>query len=156
MVQGRWYPMGSDLSVPMMIREAVFHRGEDALDAAAQQVVVYKEEVPVGAARLWWQDGAFCMGEVGVLEQERGKGFGDLLVRLCLFKSLTHSAALIRLYTPKETEGFFAKYGLVPVGEKDGLVTMEIRGENVQLSHCGGHCESCATPSPECVPKALR
>ena len=35
-------------------------------------------------------------------------------------------------------------------------VTLEIRGENVQLSHCGGHCESCATPSPECDPKALR
>ena len=156
MVQGRWYPMGSDLGVPMMIRQEVFHKGQDDLDAAAQQVVVFREDVPAGAARLWWQDGAFRMGDVGVLPHMRGKGFGDLLVRLCLFKALTHSAALICLETPAETEAFFAKYGFVATEEKDGLIAMEIRGEDVQLSHCGGHCESCSHPSPECAPKALR
>ena len=156
MVQGHWFSMDSDISLPLALRMQVFGRGEDALDAISHQVVVFENGVPVGTGRLWWADGAFCLGDMGVLEEKRGRGFGDLLIRLLLYKSLTHSAALIRLHTPKETEGFFAKYGLVPVGEKDGLVTMEIRGENVQLSHCGGHCESCATPSPECVPKALR
>ena len=156
MVQGRWFPMGSDISRPMQIRQQVFGRGQDLLDNESQQVLVFREEEPVGCARLWWKDGAFHLGDVGVVEPERNKGFGDLLVRLCLFKALTHNASLICLETPKETEGFFAKYGFAPEGEDDGLVRMQIRGENVQLSHCGGNCEGCDHRSPECTPKALR
>lgn len=156
MVQGRWYPMGSDLSCPMLIRQQVFGRGEDLLDKSAQQVVVFREEEPVGCARLWWENGAFYLGDVGVLTQERGKGFGDLLVRLCLFKALTHSAEEIRLSTPEETRAFFASYGFVSGEEQDGLVRMHIRGADVQLSHCGGSCEGCDHRSPECTPKALR
>ena len=40
MVQGRWFPMGSDIALPLSVREQVFGRGEDALDAMAQQVIV--------------------------------------------------------------------------------------------------------------------
>jgi len=156
MVQGRWFPMGTDITVPLAVRRSVFQRGEDALDAQSQQVVVYEGDAPVGAARLWWADGAFQLGDVAVLEEKRGKGFGDLLVRLLLFKSLTHSASLIALKTPRETESFFAQYGFAPCGEADGLVEMQIRGEDVQLSHCGGNCAECGHRSPECVPKALR
>ena len=157
MVQGRWFPMGSDLSVPLDVRMQVFGRGEDALDALAQQVVVYESGIPVGSARLWWQDGAFQLGEVGVLEEKRDRGFGDLLVRLLLYKSLTHNASLIRLETPVQTEAFFAQYGFVTDGETEsGLKAMHIRGEDVQLSHCGGNCAECGHRSEECVPKALR
>ena len=61
MVQGRWFPMGSDLSQPLAVRMAVFGTGRDALDDGAQQVAVYDGEQPVGSARLWWQDGAFWL-----------------------------------------------------------------------------------------------
>ncbi len=151
MVQGRWYVMGSDISLPVSLRQRVFGRGEDGLDPMSQQVVVLEGDTGVGAARLWWADGAFWLGDVGVVEEKRGKGYGDLLVRLLLFKALTHSASEIRLQSPKETEGFFAKYGFESHGE-----WMSIRGEDVQLSHCGGNCAECGHRSPECVPKALR
>ena len=157
MVQGRWFAFGSDITLPLALRNEVFGRGEDATDAMAQQVVVFEDGVGVGSARLWWADGAFRMGDVGVLADKRGRGFGDLLVRLLLYKALTHSAAVIRLETPAETEGFFAKYGLITDGETaDGLKTMYIRGEDVQLSHCGGNCAECNHRSEECIPKALR
>lgn len=156
MVQGRWFPMGTDIAVPLAIRQRVFGRGEDALDAQSQQVVVYEGDEPVGAARLWWADGAFQLGDVGVIQEMRGKGYGDLLVRLLLFKALMHSASLIALRTPHETEPFFAQYGFQPSGECNGLMEMQIRGEDVQLSHCGGDCSSCGHRSAECVPKALR
>lgn len=157
MVQGRWYPMGSDIALPLSLRRAVFDRGEDALDKHAWQVVVYDGERPVGAARLWWDDGAFVLGDVGVLEDARGRGFGDLLVRLLLFKALTHSATLIRLAAPKAVAPFFAQYGFTTWGEiENGAFVMSIRGEDVHLSHCGGDCASCGHPSPECAPKALR
>lgn len=156
MVQGRWFPMGSDIALPLSVREAVFGRGEDALDEMAQQVIVHDDGRAVGSARLWWADGAFRLGDVGVLEGERGRGFGDLLVRLLLFKALTHSAAVIRLECPPEVEGFFAKYGFLRDGQTGNTVQMYILGENVQLSHCGGNCAECNHQSEECIPKALR
>ena len=157
MVQGKWFPMGSDIAVPLSVRQRVFGRGADALDNMAQQVVVYESDVPVASARLWWADGAFRLGDVAVLEDKRDRGFGDLLVRLLLYKSLTHSAEIIRLETPTETESFFAQYGFVTDGEtENGLKQMFIRGEDVQLSHCGGNCAECGHQSAECLPKALR
>lgn len=156
MVQGKWFPMGSDISEALWVRQAVFARGEDELDPMAHQVVVYREGKPVGSARLYWADGAFRLDQLGVLPQERNKGYGDLLIRLLLFKALTHSASLIALDTPDETRAFFAKYGFQEDGGQDGLTRMHILGDNVQLSHCGGNCANCQNRSEECIPKALR
>jgi len=157
MVQGRWFAMGcEDISQPIEIRRSVFGRGRDALDDTSHQVVVYDGAAPVASARLWWQDGAFMLGEVGVLQDQRGRGFGDLLVRLLLYRSLTHGASLIALDTPEATEPFFAKYGFAAQQRADGMVRMTIRGEDVCLSHCGGNCADCANRTEACVPKALR
>ncbi|MBR3874379.1 MAG: GNAT family N-acetyltransferase [Clostridia bacterium] len=156
MVRGGWFVMGSDITLPLSLRQQVFGRGEDAIDPMAQQVVVYENDAAVGTARLWWQDGAFRLGDVGVLEDKRGRGFGDLLVRLLLYKALTHEASLITLACPEELQSFFAQYGFETVEEHDGLMEMSIRGEDVHLSHCGGNCAECGHRSPECVPKALR
>ena len=147
MIRGRWFPQGSDLSVPLRLRQDVFARERDALDDSAQQVVVYQSDEPVGTARLWWQDGSFHLGDVGVLAAERGKGVGDLLVRLLLFKALSHYATVVELMAPPEVVGFFAKYGFVPADTDaqdapEGLVLMVIRGDDIQLSHCGG-CKGC-------------
>lgn len=65
----------------------------------------------MGAARLWWRDGAFWLGDVGVLSDFRGMGYGDLLVRLLLFKALSHGAHFLRLEAPEEAVAFFARYG---------------------------------------------
>ncbi|MBO5500923.1 MAG: GNAT family N-acetyltransferase [Clostridia bacterium] len=156
MVQGKWFPMGSDISEALSVRQAVFAQGTDELDSMAQQVVVYREGKPVGSARLYWAEDSFRLDRLGVLEEERGKGYGDLLIRLLLFKALTHSAALITLDTPADTRGFFAKYGFQEDGEQCGLTRMHILGDNVQLSHCGGNCANCQNRSEECIPKALR
>ena len=138
MIEGKWFPQGAELTEPMMIRAAVFGRGRDALDDMAQQVVVYREGTPVGAARLWWEDGAFRLGDVGVLPDERGKGYGDLLVRLLLFKALSHNADTIALICGRDAKAFFARYGFTTESEGEP-VCMRIRGAQVQLDHCK-HC----------------
>ena len=96
MVQGKWFPTGSDLSQPLAIPVRRLRPRPRRADDWAQQVAVYAGEEPVGSARLWWQDGAFWLGDVGVLPGHRGMGYGDLLVRLLLFKALTHGAHLLR------------------------------------------------------------
>lgn len=139
MVQGKWFASGADLSVPLSLREKVFSLGRDGLDDWAQQVAVFDGDgVPAGTARLAWRDGAFDISLLGVTEERRGLGFGDLLVRLCLFKALTHSAREVTLTPTAETEGFFARYGFRREGAE-----MRLRAEDIVLSHCGGHCAAC-------------
>lgn len=156
MVRGQWFQMGSDISLPLSIREQVFSRGRDALDEMSWQVVVYKDEAAVGCARLWWANGSFFIGDMGVLEAERGKGFGDLLIRLLLFKALSHSATVISLDAGDDVIGFFEKYGFACTESASVLTRMVILATDVQLSHCGGDCEGCKHQTEACIPKALR
>ena len=134
MIEGKWFAQGEELSQALAVRQAVFGRGRDALDDLAQSVVVYRAGQPVGAARLWYEDGAFRLGDVGVLEAARGMGYGDLLVRLLLYKALTHNASVIALTAPEALEPFFTRYGFAP----DGQGGMSQRGEDVCLG-CRAH-----------------
>jgi len=119
MIEGKWFTQGADISQPLLIREAVFGLGRDALDDMAQQVVIYREGEPVGTGRLWWADGAFHGGDIGVLSDERGKGYGDLLVRLLIYKAVTHQAQSLILQTPKRLTAFFERFGFVATDDGD-------------------------------------
>ena len=142
MVQGKWFPTGSDLSQPLAIRCAVFGRGRDARDDWAQQVAVYAGEEPVGSARLWWQDGAFHIGRVAVMPDRRGLGLVDLLMRMLLFKALEHGARAVVAHAPQEAAAFCARYGFPPeraVPDPDG-VALRATAEQIDLSgSCCGH-----------------
>ncbi|MCE5344211.1 MAG: GNAT family N-acetyltransferase [Eubacteriales bacterium] len=111
MIEGKWFAQGSDISVPLSIRMAVMGKGRDALDDMAQQVLVYREGTPVGTARLWWSEGEFHMGDLCVLPEARGQEYGDLLVRLLLYKAVTHNAGSVTLVCPRTTVPFFTRYG---------------------------------------------
>ena len=140
MIEGRWFPQGADLSVPLRLRRAVFGRGEDALDAIAQQVVVFSAGIPVGAARLWWQDGGFHAGDVGVLTEERGRGYGDLLVRLILYKAATHGAKRLTLVCPAALLPFFARYGFAPEPGAEAGNTLTLSAP----TDVSGGCHGCS------------
>ena len=146
MIRGRWFPQKSDISVPLALRRAVFFLERDALDEEAQQVVVYEGELPVGTARLWWAEGDFWVGSLGVLTEKRGKGYGDLLIRLVLYKALTHYAGRVQLACPPQTEAFFAKYGFTRQDEAenpDAQVHMSILGKDISLDGCRSCSASC-------------
>jgi predicted GNAT family N-acyltransferase len=111
MIEGKWFVQGADIGMPLSIRKTVLDKGRDELDDAAQQVLVYREGTPVGTARLWWGEGEFHAGEVCVLPEARGQGYGDLLVRLLLYKAVSHNAGSVSLTCPRDTAPFFARYG---------------------------------------------
>ena len=136
MVQGKWFPQGSDLSEVLSVRRAVFSRGEDALDAESWNVLVWQDEVPAAVGRIWWRDGSFWLGDVGVLPAFRGQMLGDLVLRLLLFKAQSHAAREVRLRTPPEAEGFFARLGLRREGISGEEVEMRIAGEDIDLDSC--------------------
>ena len=137
MIQGKWFPQGSDLSDALSVRRAVFGRDLDDLDASAQSAVVYLDDAPAASGRLWWRDGSFWLGEIGVLPDFRGCRLGDLTLRLLLFKAQSHYAREVRLLCPPETEGFFTRLGLRASGRKEGgLSELWIPGDEIDLDTC--------------------
>ena len=137
MVQGKWFSPGSDLSGLLPVRTAVFGRGADNLDPLSWNVLVYQDAVPVGTGRIWWQDGVYRIGDIGVLPSFRHQHLGDLVLRLLLFKAQSHAAREVRLTCPRELTGFFSRLGLrEQPGASSADVEMMIPGEAIDLDSC--------------------
>ena len=137
MVQGKWFAPGEDLSPVLPVRQAVFGRGADTLDAASWNVLVYQDGVPAASGRIWWEDGAFRLGDIGVLESCRRQRLGDLVLRLLLFKAQSHAAREVRLICPRGVTGFFERLGLREKSASGtNAVEMMIPGEEIELDSC--------------------
>lgn len=144
MVEGKWFAPGTDIGPCEAIRRAVFGRGMDAQDAQSWNVVVWHDGQAAATGRLWWQDGAFWLGDLAVLPDKRGMKLGDLTLRLLLFKAETHAARLLRLTATQDTAAFFARMGFRPEGEGGGdAVPMLLRGEELCLDTCKGCKKDC-------------
>ena len=144
MVEGKWFAPGAEIAQALDIRQAVFGRGGDELDAMSWNVLVWHEGQAAATGRLWWQDGAFWLGDLAVLEPLRGLGLGDLTLRLLLFKAESHAARLMRLICPEELAPFFARLGFrKEEPREDGLVAMLLRGEDLCLDSCQGCKKDC-------------
>ena len=148
MIQGKWFSPGEDLSSGVLpVRESVFGRGSDSLDAASWNVLVMQDGVPAATGRIWWEDGAYCLGDIGVLEEYRGGKLGDLVLRLLLFKAQNHAAREVRLSCPPALTGFFARLGLRAESAGSGEpVPMSIPGDRIDLDSCR-HCPKTACPN---------
>lgn len=148
MIEGKWFAQGCDLTVPLAIREAALGTTRDAVDEQAQQVVVSRAGMPVGTARLWWSDGAFWAGDVCVLPTERGQGYGDLLVRLLLYKAATHGAKMVLLTCPASLTPFFERYGFTARAQEDPCTLCATLGDDgTGCAGCGGCGGNAAAPS---------
>ncbi len=147
MIQGKWFRPGDDLSAEIMpLRRAVFGKSGAASDLKGWNTLVYSDGQPAASGRIWWEDGCFWIGEIGVIPSLRGRRLGDLVLRLLLFKAQSHAANEIRLICPEETEGFFSRLGFIPVHRNSGSVEMMIRGDSVNLDSCA-NCQKQGCPN---------
>ena len=147
MVQGKWFAPGTDLSVLLPVRESVFGRGSDDLDASSWNALVLEDAVPAATGRIWWENGAFWLGDIAVLEGRRRRRLGDLVLRLLLFKAQSHAAREVRLRCPRDLTGFFDRLGLraLPSDDPD-TVEMVIPGDAIDLDTCK-NCPRSSCPS---------
>lgn len=146
MIQGKWIPQGGDLSEALSVRKTVLNRGEDPLDAQAQNVVVYQDGVPAATGRIRWENGAFWLDGLAVLPDCRGKRLGDLTLRLLLFKAQSHFAREVRLICPPDVEGFFSRLGFHPDGGGENAREFLLPGDEIELDSCKA-CRKVNCPS---------
>ena len=144
MVEGQWFAPGADIAGALEIRQAVFGRGADDVDAMSWNVLIRYEGEEAATGRLWWRDGAFWLGDIAVLPEKRGLGLGDLTLRLLLFKAESHAARMMRLECPEELAPFFARLGFrTEETRESGMRTMLLRGEELCLDSCKGCKKDC-------------
>lgn len=138
MVEGKWLPPGADIEPALFLRRTVIAMERDAIDSLSWQALALWEGQPVGTGRIWWQDGAFMLGLICVLPEYRGKGFGDFLIRLLLFKAQQHNAVKVALYAAPDTMPLFEKYGFTPTTDQDlpDSIRLELCGDSIILDSC--------------------
>ncbi len=142
MIQGQWFSPGKDISSLIPVRRAVFGRGADEMDPESWNALVYEDDVPVATGRIWYRNGVYWLGDIGVLESHRCRRLGDLVLRLLLFKAQSHAASEVRLLCPDDTVGFFTRLGFIPVPETGNPMEMYIEGSHIELDSC----KSCKKP----------
>ncbi len=136
MIQGKWFAPGENLAELLPVRRAVFGRGEDPLDAESWNVLVYEDEIPTAAGRIWWRDGAYRLSDLCVLQDRRGRKLGDLVLRLLLFKAQSHAAREVRLSCSGDLCGFFARLGFHPESTEEDQTEMLLEGDRIELDSC--------------------
>ena len=137
MIQGKWFAPGEELSPEVLsVRKEVFGDSGSPSDTEGWNALVCMDDVPAASGRIWWSDGAFWIGGIGVVQPLRGMRLGDLVLRLLMFKAQSHAAREIRLFCPEDTEGFFARLGFCPVRHEAGSVEMMIPGNEISLDSC--------------------
>ena len=136
MIQGKWFAPGSDLSDVIPVRTAVFGRGADDRDALSWNALVFEDSVPAAAGRIWWEDGAYWLGDICVLEDRRSRRLGDLVLRLLLFKAQGHAAREVRLRCPQSVTGFFERLGFRSLSSGGESVEMLLPGDCIDLDTC--------------------
>ena len=137
MVHGKWFAPGEELPEEVLsVRREVFDNPGLAVDPAGWNTLVYLDDVPAASGRIWWEDGAFRLSEIGVIPSLRKRRLGDLVLRLLLFKAQSHAAREVRLSSPEETQGFFARLGFRPVSRETRMVQMMLPGDEISLDSC--------------------
>lgn len=133
MIEGKYlYGADADLSDVFVIRREVFVKEAgiteqeefDGYDTMAIHGIISVAGKKLGTGRLAFDGDEFRIGHVCILREERGKGYGDFLVRMLIDKAFLAGADEIFVRTDKETAPFYESIGF-------------IGGEGVYTNSCG-------------------
>ena len=89
----------------------------DGTDVDAIHLVAYDEGRPVATGRIRLSGEAAHIGRVAVLKDERGKGFGDFIMRVLVYKCCEMDYGKQVLNAQAASRGFYEKLGFTVSGE---------------------------------------
>ncbi len=154
MVEGRFVVGGNGLKDTAFIRSMVFTEEQgvdpsieqDPYDQFAHHLIVSEGDEAIGTGRIIYKDDEFLIGRIAVLPSERGKGYGDLIVRMLCARAFEIGAQTVVVHAQVQVEAFYNKIGfkrISDVYQEAGIdhVTMVVDSEAFSKP-CGG-CSGC-------------
>ncbi len=126
MVQGKYLYYGDNLSQVFEIRRKVFVEEQgvseteefDDYDDLAVHVLVYdNSKKPVATGRVYHDGKNYRIGRIAVLKEERGKYYGDFVVRLLANRALSAGAKEVIVNAQVKAVRFYEKIGFISYGE---------------------------------------
>lgn len=125
MVKGVYLNGENDLTDAFYIRRKVFIEEQkvaeeiemDGLDSYAIHAVAYANGKAVATGRIIYDGDTYKISRIAVLREERGKQYGDFIVRMLLDKAFLHGAKEVLLSSQLHAIGFYEKIGFETYGE---------------------------------------
>lgn len=114
----------------------------DEEDKTAIHAVAYEglsKVKAVATGRLLCKGGWAEIGRVAVLKEERGKQYGDLIVRMLIDKAKTLKYSEIYLNAQVKAEGFYNKIGFYITGEpflEAGIQHIRMKYDRNSINKC--------------------
>jgi predicted GNAT family N-acyltransferase len=152
LITNKWFNGIENAPDATSIRQEVFVEEQqfpvesefDALDAQSVHVVVYDDGRPVATGRVLHDGKTFRIGRLAVIKEYRGKGFGDLLIKLLLLKVFEFNPSVVRISAQTYAKGFYERYGFAQVGDEfmeDGVphIPMDVTKETLVFKSKCGH-----------------
>lgn len=88
----------------------------DARDKEATHIVATMDNLVVGCARLFWEDGAH-FGRLAVAKEYRNKGVGRAICQYIIDLAKEHNCHQVWLNAQLVSYDFYLKIGFTPVGD---------------------------------------
>lgn len=150
MIEGKYlYGVKDDLSDVFEIRKKVYVEeehleekyefdGQDGLSIHALITVLGKK---LGAGRLTYNGDEYRIGHIAILEEERGQGYGDFLVRMLIDKAFISGAETVIVGAKVDAVLFYKKMGFKEINEvytdKAGIKRVDMAVNKITL------CKEC-------------
>lgn len=136
MVRGKFFSGQDDLSVIKEIRKQVFQDElaipevieNDGQDDFCMHVLAFDGDLPVATGRISYDGWEFVISKVAVLKEQRGKMYGDFVVRMLIDKAMMSNAQQVKLDAFEESVPFFETIGFKVVGGTGTLADKKLVG----------------------------
>ena len=154
MIHGKYIGQGGDLSEVKALREEIFGSGmaesydlHEEADPMALNAVIDEDGKNVGTGRLVFDiiEDKFYVDNIGILEEYRGKQYGEFTLRMLADKADQCLAKEIWAEVPKSAENFFKRLFFKPLGNNGDMITM-----NAQIADFHTCCSS-EKKGPDCA-----
>ena len=125
MIYARWIFGEDELAPAREVRTRVFVEEQgytpedeyDDMDAISWHVLVSVDEKVVATGRVFLSEGKYKVGRICVLEEYRGQGLGDMVVRMLLDRALQAGASGLHISAQSYVVGMYERFGFRRVGE---------------------------------------
>lgn len=126
MIEGKFLSGEDDLTEAFEIRRQVFQIEQkvdpklefDEYDKSAVHVVIHTRDKAVATGRIIKKDNTYKIGRIAVLQEERGKKYGDFVVRMLIDKAFQSGAEEVMVGSQIQAVGFYRKIGFEVYGEE--------------------------------------